>query len=118
MRRTISLKLNNIEEGYQVLYEMQTTFAKACQFVAQNSEEKNRIRLHHDVYRSARKAIPQIGSQMICNAIAKVSACRKALRKAKSLEFKQTSSVHYDKSSTLYIFSPLTDLAKGCLIKN
>ena len=97
MQRTIALKLNITEEEYQILSEMQTTFAETCQFVSQNSEEKNRIRLHHEVYRSAREAIPQIGSQMICNAIAKVSAYRKALKKSKTLEFKSTTSVHYDK---------------------
>ena len=34
---------------------------------------------------------------MICNAIAKVSASRKALRKDKTLKFKETTSVHFDK---------------------
>ena len=97
MKRTIALKLDITEQEYQTLSEMQTTFAKACNFVSQHSQEKNRIRLHHDTYRPARETIPQIGSQMICNAIAKVSASRKALRKGKTSEFKHTTSVHYDK---------------------
>nr|NGX37756.1 hypothetical protein [Chlamydiota bacterium] len=97
VKRTISLKLKFFEEDYQALCEMQRTFSQSCSRISQLSEERNRVKLHHQAYYRIRKEIPQIGSQMICNAIAKVSACRKALKKGKELVFKETGSVHYDK---------------------
>ena len=98
MKRTIALKIILSDEERQMLFEMQSTFAKACNRVSEISNEHNRVKLHHLVYHKIRKEIPEIGSQMVCNAVAKVSASRKALKdKQKQLEFRKTTSVHYDK---------------------
>jgi len=61
------------------------------------NRERNRVRLHHLSYRSLRQELPELGSQMCCNAVAKVSAGLKAQKDPKKLVFKKTSSIHFDK---------------------
>ncbi len=62
------------------LQHLQQAFADVCNAIAPIVSETrcwNRVALHHLVYRSLRERFPQLGSQMICNAIYSVSrTCR------------------------------------------
>ncbi len=62
------------------LRQLQQAFADVCNAIApvvRDTRCWNRVALHHLVYRSLRERFPQLGSQMICNAIYSVSrACR------------------------------------------
>ncbi len=62
------------------LRHLQHAFADVCNAIAPIVRETrcwNRVALHHLVYRSLRERFPQLGSQMICNAIYAVSrTCR------------------------------------------
>lgn len=61
------------------LKDLQRTFAHACNLLApfvQGHRCWNRVTLHHLAYRSLRRALPALGSQMACNAI--YSVCRSA----------------------------------------
>ena len=62
------------------LRALQRAFADVCNELAPIARETrcwNRVALHHMCYRSLRDKFPQMGSQMVCNAIYSVSrTCR------------------------------------------
>lgn len=61
------------------LRELQQRFAHACNWLAPIVREHrcwNRVALHHLAYHALRQAMPELGSQMACNAI--YSVCRAA----------------------------------------
>jgi IS605 OrfB family transposase len=100
MKRTISIKLKVSSKQNQMLLQLQDTFSKACNFVAEASiehKEHNRIKLHHVCYHKIRDFFPKLGSQMACNAIAKVAQGMKALKGKQKMHFKKMASVHFDK---------------------
>lgn len=74
----IPLKLNS--EDTQRLHKLQVSFTEVCNAISplvQKARCWNRVGLHHLVYHSMREQFPQMGSQMICNAIYSVSrACK------------------------------------------
>lgn len=115
MKRTIALKLSITDLQNEPLCELQDLFTKACNTVSSiafQEKERNRVRLHHLSYRKIRQALPELGAQMCCNAIAKVSASLKARKDPIELVFKKRGSVHFDKrtyslkKSILSLFTP------------
>lgn len=80
--RALELGIPLVLSALQVerLVELQAVFAKACNHVtpiAQSTRCWNRVALHHQSYRELRARFPELGSQMVCNAIYAVSrACR------------------------------------------
>ncbi len=62
------------------LAQLQIAFAEVCNAIAPVVQETrcwNRVALHHIVYRNLRERFPQLGSQLVCNAIYSVSrTCR------------------------------------------
>lgn len=100
MKRTIALKLNVSAVEGNAFCQLQELFAKACNQVARiafQKKEKNRVRLHHLSYFLLRKAFPELGAQMCCNAIGKTAHGLKALKKPKQLVFRKEASIHFDK---------------------
>ncbi|OIP16568.1 MAG: hypothetical protein AUK51_10230 [Comamonadaceae bacterium CG2_30_59_20] len=79
---TISLRipLNADPKQLQRLHALQASFASVCNALAptvQQTKVWNRVALHHLTYRSLREQFPELGSQMVCNAIYSVSrTCR------------------------------------------
>ena len=67
-------------EQAERLLALQRAFADVCNALAPTVRETrcwNRVTLHHLAYRSLRERFPQMGSQMVCNAIYSVSrTCR------------------------------------------
>lgn len=60
----------------QRLHALQESFAQVCNALAptvQQSRIWNRVALHHLMYHSLRQRFPELGSQMVCNAIYSVS---------------------------------------------
>ncbi|WP_232476417.1 MULTISPECIES: hypothetical protein [unclassified Acidovorax] len=58
------------------LQALQTGFAQVCNALAplvQQTRVWNRVALHHLSYRQLRERFPEMGSQMVCNAIYSVS---------------------------------------------
>jgi hypothetical protein len=73
---TLSIPLQVSAENAARLKTLQETFAKVCNTLAPIVQETrcwNRVALHHMMYKSLREKFPQMGSQMICNAIYSVS---------------------------------------------
>jgi IS605 OrfB family transposase len=100
VKRTIAIKLNISESEKEALCELQELFTKGCNQVAAVAfleKERNRIRLHHLCYRALRQSLPELGSQMCCNVIAKTATSLKALKSPKQVLFKRGCSVHFDK---------------------
>jgi len=64
------------------LTSLQHLFAQACNHlspIVQQTRCWNRVALHHLAYRGLRERFPELGSQMVCNAIYSVSRTCRAL---------------------------------------
>lgn len=76
MDSIIRIPLNVSPEQAQRLQELQRGFAQVCNALAplvQQTRVWNRVALHHLTYRQLRVQFPEMGSQMVCNAIYSVS---------------------------------------------
>jgi hypothetical protein len=76
MKTTLRVPLNMSPDEAAKLRQLQAVFAKACNALApvvQKTKVWNRVALHHMAYKPLRAQFPQMGSQMVCNAIYSVS---------------------------------------------
>jgi hypothetical protein len=72
----LRIPLNAEPQALQRLLDLQQGFAKVCNALAplvQQTRVWNRVTLHHLAYRQLREQFPEMGSQMVCNAIYSVS---------------------------------------------
>ncbi len=103
----IPLKVST--EQLQRLQALQHGFAKLCNALAplvQSTRVWNRVALHHLTYRQLREQFPEMGSQMVCNAIYSVSrTCRVVFQHP-------ASPVHLDKLGQRPL--PLLRFADSC----
>ncbi len=80
MNSALHVLLRTTPEQTARLEALQIAFAEVCTAlgpVVQQTRCWNRVALHHLAYRSLREQFPQMGSQMVCNAIYSVSrTCR------------------------------------------
>lgn len=80
MTSMLRISLNASPEQTLRLQALQTGFAQVCNALApivQQTRVWNRVALHHLAYRQLRQQFPEMGSQMVCNAIYSVSrTCR------------------------------------------
>ncbi len=80
MKSILHVPLHADEAQTARLVELQRGFAQLCNALAplvQRTRTWNRVALHHLAYRELRTRFPEMGSQMVCNAIYSVSrTCR------------------------------------------
>lgn len=79
MKSTMLIRLNPDPAQAASLGRLQALFAKACSALGPVVREHrcwNRVALHHLTYRKLREDYPELGAQMVCNAI--YSVCRSA----------------------------------------
>jgi len=80
MSEPVVIPLNLSPDKLVQLQQLQHVFADVCNTLAPLAREHacwNRVALHHLAYHTLRKQYPQLGSQMVCNAIYSVSrVCR------------------------------------------
>jgi len=80
MNILLRVPLSTSPEQLARLQALQVAFARVCNALAptvQQTKVWNRVALHHLMYRSLRDRFPEMGSQMVCNAIYSVSrTCR------------------------------------------
>jgi len=99
MSGTVTIRLRLSDDQAVRLKALQARFADACNFIAPMVVQTrcwNRVGLHHMAYKSVRERFPQLGSQMVSNAIYSVSrACRKVYQDPQSQWFvgRNTSAV-------------------------
>ncbi|NKE66407.1 hypothetical protein RAMLITH_11295 [Ramlibacter sp. RBP-2] len=82
MNTTLRIPLNASPEQHQRLVQLQAAFAQVCNALApivQQNRMWHRVTLHHMAYKTLREQFPQIGSQMVCNAIYSVSRTARLL---------------------------------------
>ncbi len=115
MNNQITLRLNADADQLAGLMRLQAAFATVCTTlgpIVQQTRCWNRVTLHHLAYRSLREKFPDMGSQMICNAIYSVSrSARDVYQHASSpwsiekrpnlplplLTFSETAPVYFDR---------------------
>lgn len=76
MNSALRIPLNTTPEQLARLKALQASFAQVCNALAPTVQQTriwNRVTLHHLTYRSLRQRFPELGSQMVCNAIYSVS---------------------------------------------
>ena len=98
MKLTIKVKLLPTPEQHQILKGTMGAFNEACNYISNRCFESktfNQIKLHHLVYYETRAKYPQLSSQFIVRAIAKVSDSYVAEKK-RLHKFKKYSVVVYD----------------------
>ena len=80
MKSMLRVPLNTSPAQLARLIALQVAFAQVCNAlspVVVQTKVWNRVALHHLMYRTLRERFPDIGSQMVCNAIYSVSrTCR------------------------------------------
>ena len=88
MDALLRIPLETTSAQVQRLLQLQQGFAQLCNALAplvQQTRVWNRVALHHLAYRQLREAFPQMGSQMVCNAIYSVSrTCRLVFQSPRS----------------------------------
>lgn len=70
--QSFQVVLNTSREQFDRLRQLQVTFAAVCNALSPIVNENrcwNRVALHHLAYRQMRDLYPELGSQMVCNAI-------------------------------------------------
>ena len=109
MDAILRIPLNASPEQAQRLQALQQGFARLCNALAplvQSTRVWNRVALHHLAYRQLREQFPDMGSQMVCNAIYSVSrTCRAVFQHP-------DSPLHLDKLGERPL--PLLRFASGC----
>jgi hypothetical protein len=76
MNFALRIPLNTTADQLARLQALQAAFASVCNALApivQQTRVWNRVALHHLSYRGLRERFPDMGSQMVCNAIYSVS---------------------------------------------
>lgn len=76
MKTALRIPLDMSPDQAAKLRQLQAVFAKACNSLSplvQKTKVWNRVALHHMAYKPLREQFPQMGSQMVCNAIYSVS---------------------------------------------
>lgn len=108
MKRTISVKLLHTAEQAQAFGDLAETFSDSCNHIVPLVQENrcfNRVALHHLAYYSVRETFPDLGSQMVCKAVHRVTDAYKTLQSNKRIKKGEPipliqfspKSVHFDK---------------------
>jgi hypothetical protein len=115
MKSSLRITLNASPEQAERLKALQSAFAQVCNELAplvRSTRCWNRVTLHHLAYKQLREKFPQMGSQMVCNAIYSVSRTARILfqdpispfhlsrlqgRSLPSIKFADTSPVYFDR---------------------
>jgi hypothetical protein len=93
MKTGLRVPLNMSPDQAAKLRQLQAVFAKVCNSLApvvQKTKVWNRVALHHMAYKPLREQFPQMGSQMVCNAIYSVSRHSRMLYQSPSSPFNLT----------------------------
>lgn len=109
MSSVIRIHLSVSPEQGQRLLALQQGFARLCNAlspIVQQTRIWNRVALHHLAYKQLRASFPEMGSQMVCNAIYSVSrTCRVVFQSPQS-------PLHLDKLAGQPL--PLLRFADNC----
>ena len=97
MQLTTKVKLKPTEEQHKLLLETMELYNTACNRISEiafNADTKKQFDIHRLCYDTIRSEFPQLSSQMVVRAIAKVSGNLK--REFKQHRFKPHGAIQYD----------------------
>ena len=86
----VNIKLDTSPEQHARLLALQVAFAQVCNALSPTVQQTrcwNRVALHHMLYKQLRAQFPQMGSQMVCNAIYSVSRTSRTVFQSPSSPF-------------------------------
>lgn len=122
---TVNIPLNTTPEQVRRLQALQRAFAEVCNAlgpVVRDTRCWNRVTLHHLTYRSLRERFPQVGSQMVCNAIYSVSRTCRVIFQAPRSPFniqrmggKTLPVLHFLSSAPVYFDRHTLSISKGVM---
>jgi hypothetical protein len=125
MNSTLRVSLNTTPEEAVKLQQLQTAFATACNALAplvQKTRVWNRVALHHMAYKPLREQFPQMGSQLVCNAIYAVSRHSRLVYQSPDSPFniaklgdKPLPRLHFTETSPVYFDRHTLSLKAGQL---
>jgi hypothetical protein len=117
----VPLNITAVEAGR--LRELQAAFATACNALAplvQKTRVWNRVALHHMAYKPLREQFPQMGSQLVCNAIYAVSRHSRLVYQSPDSPFniaklgdKPLPRLHFNETSPVYFDRHTLSLREG-----
>ena len=123
MNSTLRVPLNITAEEEGRLRELQAAFATACNALAplvQKTRVWNRVALHHMAYKPLREQFPQMGSQLVCNAIYAVSRHSRLVYQSPDSPFniaklgdKPLPRLHFNEKSPVYFDRHTVSLRGG-----
>lgn len=123
MKSMLRIPLNTTPAQMARLMALQGAFAQVCNTlspVVVQTKVWNRVALHHLMYRTLRERFPDMGSQMVCNAIYSVSrTCRLVYQSPQSpfnmsrMRDKPLPMVRFSDNSPVY-FDRHTLSVKSC----
>ena len=112
MKSMLRVPLNTTPAQMARLMALQGAFAQVCNAlspVVVQTKVWNRVALHHLMYRTLRERFPDLGSQMVCNAIYSVSrTCRQVYQSPQSpfnlsrMRDKPLPTVRFSDNSPVY----------------
>lgn len=123
MKSTLRVPLNTTPEESTKLRQLQAAFATACNAIAplvQKTRVWNRVALHHMAYKPLREQFPQMGSQLVCNAIYAVSRHSRLVYQSPDSPFninklgdKPLPRLHFNETSPVYFDRHTLSLKAG-----
>jgi hypothetical protein len=123
MNSTLRVPLNTTPEEAVKLQQLQAAFATACNALAplvQKTKVWNRVALHHMAYKPLREQFPQMGSQLVCNAIYAVSRHSRLVYQSPDSPFNITKlgdkplpRLHFNETSPVYFDRHTLSLRDG-----
>ena len=123
MNFSLRIPLQTTAEQSAKLQDLQRVFALACNALApmvQGTSCWNRVALHHMAYKQLRQQFPELGSQMVCNAIYSVSRTCRIIYQHPQSPFnshqragKPLPRVHFLRQSPVYFDRHTLSLKKG-----
>ena len=125
MKSQLQVPLNASPEQQARLKALQRAFSDVCNALAPMVRETrcwNRVALHHMAYRSLRDKFPQMGSQMVCNAIYSVSRTARAVYQSAASPFnlerwgnRRLALIQFEPSAPVYFDRHTLSLKSGHL---
>jgi hypothetical protein len=125
MNSTLRVSLDTTPEEAAKLKQLQMAFATACNALApivQKTRVWNRVALHHMAYKPLREQFPQMGSQLVCNAIYAVSRHSRLVYQSPESPFnlaklgdKPLPRLHFGDTSPVYFDRHTLSLKAGQL---
>lgn len=116
-----SVVLSVSADQHERLFKLQTAFAALCNDLAPFVSEQqcwNRVTLHHLKYKELRAKYPEMGSQMVCNAIYAVSKISRLVYQhpsspynIKALQNRKLPTVRFSDSCPVYFDSHTLTIA-------